>query len=163
MTWYAIRTAPQRELTVHAMLSRKGYAVYLPVETRERRRAKGGRDEISVPMFSGYLFVRYPFSWPHLRAERHIIGIVSVTNDGIASPIDDAQIERLMHGAEAAIARVKASKPRALKTGDLAKVANGPLVGKTVQITNIKGKRARVLLAMFGREVDVGIEALEAA
>ena len=62
MTWYAIRTAPQRELTVHAMLSRKGYAVYLPVETRERRRAKGGRDEISVPMFSGYLFVRYPFS-----------------------------------------------------------------------------------------------------
>ena len=70
MTWYAIRTSPQREMTVHAMLHRKGYAVYLPVETRERRRAKGGRDEISVPMFSGYLFVRYPFSWPHLRADR---------------------------------------------------------------------------------------------
>jgi len=162
--WYAIRTAPQREMTVHAMLRRKGYTVYLPVEEKPcRSRKPAQKATIHVPMFSGYIFVQYPFSWPHLRSERHIIGAVSVTNDGIASPIADDQINRMISGSMAYLAKVKASKPRAVATGDLAKIAYGYLVGQTVTVTNLRGRKARVFLALFGREVEISREALEAA
>jgi transcriptional antiterminator NusG len=57
--WYALWTKSHSEQLVHDQLSALGFTPLLPKITVWSRR-NGQRHVISVPMFSGYLFLRHP-------------------------------------------------------------------------------------------------------
>lgn len=166
MIWYAIRTAPQREFAVEAMLHRKGYEVFLPIEvktkliTRPRRSVK----EVRYAMFIRYLFVGGRFSWLQLLSENHVSGVVGF--DGRPAGIPDAEIARLRSMSGSAIPHKWSVNPhRAVKTGDLAEISTGPFAGQIVKVEGLHGKKARIFLNLFGSRKEVEIDAanLEAA
>jgi transcription antitermination factor NusG len=54
--WYCVRSATRQETKTLARLTEKGYAVFLPCETVQRR--LGGADErVHRPLFPGYMFI----------------------------------------------------------------------------------------------------------
>lgn len=165
--WFAIRVAPQREFTVEAMLRTQGFEVFLPTEVKFRKTIKKGR-RVSIPvsyaMFVRYLFVRKPFSWLHLMAERHITGVVGF--EGVPAPIEDAEIERLRGESGGAVPHRHSVNPhRALRTGELAEICEGVFTGQIVKIEGLHGRKAKVFLNLFGGQklVEIDIAALDAA
>lgn len=165
MTWYAIRTAPQREIAVEAMLRRKGYEVFLPTETKIRRPSIKSRKRLAViyPMFTRYVFIGGGFSWLHLLAERHVTGVVGF--DGAPAPISEAEILKLKNMSGDIPHRHSVNPHRALRTGELAEIQSGPFAGQVVKIEGLLGNKARIFMNLFGvrKLADIELSKLEAA
>lgn len=163
MTYFAIRTAPQRETAVEAALRVKGYDVVLPLEGIRRRakRGSGPRTILWKPMFTRYCFIRGPVPWLHLMAERHVTGVVGF--NGAPSPIADCEIDRLRAMSGFMRPDVSVNKQRAVKTGDMAKISSGPFTGHVVKVTGLSAKKARVFQRLFGseRSVELPVDMLE--
>lgn len=184
MTWYALRTNPQREFTLAGrpdadgvwlpgLLERKGYdQVFCPTETKFRKTMKRGRSmsiPVLYPLFTGYIFIGGSFSWMHLLAEDYIRGVVGFpdgTGQRKYAPISDAEMSRLKAMSGALVPhRRSVNTHRALRVGEFAEIATGPFQGQIVKIEGLHGRKARVFLNLFAtrKEVEIGIEDLEAA
>lgn len=179
MTGYAIRTAPQREKAlagcvnakgdwIKGILQHKGYEVFCPYETKNRRgRGRNGkRFTVTYPMFNGYIFVEGDFSWAQLMEENHVIGFVKMYPSGLAAPISDAEMARLRSLDGAAIPWRKAVNPhKALQAGENAIIKHGQWAGQEIRIEGLNGQTADAMLQLFGGDVRVKIrlDALEAA
>lgn len=179
MNWFAIRTEPQREFAlagrhdkegkwIAGILERKGYTVFLPTERRVKRNIKGGRGkrriEAVYPMFPGYVFVLGNFSWLHLMAETHVVGVVGF--DGTPAPISEAAMLKLKAMAGAMVPNRKSvNTRRSFIAGDMAEISCGPFTGQIVKIESIRGAKAKVLIDLFGtqQEASVLLQNLEAA
>jgi len=166
MTWYAIRTAPQREFTVEAMLRVRGYDVFMPVETKRKRVGRGqGRriKPVSYPMFIRYIFVKGPVPWLHLLATNHVTGVVGF--DGAPAPIDDGAIAKVKAMSADVPHKASVNPHRALREGELAEIMAGPFAGQVVKISGLRGTKARIFLNLFGskKEAEINLEDLEAA
>lgn len=166
MTFYAIRTAPQREITVEAMLRRKGYDAFCPCEVMMRRTRHKRKTlvPVSYPMLTRYVFVRFPFSFLHLMAERHVTGVVGF--DGAPAPIADSEIERLRNmSADAVPYRHSVNPHRALRVGELAEIQSGAFQGQIVKVEGLHGAKAKIMMNLFGTRklVEIATENLEAA
>lgn len=165
MTWYAIRTAPQRELAVEAMLRRKGYTVHLPTETKTRRAGgfKGKRKVVTYPKFTRYIFIKAPFSFLHLMAENHVSSVVGF--DGSPAPITDEKFEAVLSMPSNVPHKHSVNPHRALRTGEMAEITSGPFQGQVVKVQGIYGAKARIFLSLFGngKEVEILLDKLEAA
>lgn len=183
MTWYVLRTTPQKEFAlvgryiqrdeakeaewIAGILERKGYTVFLPTLTARRRigrRAKRRRLDVTYPMFTGYIFVRGPVSWLHLLAENYVLAVVK--RDGCPAVFPDSSIARLKAVSGRAVPNRKASNTRkSFVAGDMAEISSGPFAGQMVPISSIKGKNAKVLIDLFGgvKEAEILLEDLEAA
>ena len=163
MTWYAIRTAPQREIAVEAMLRRKGYDVFLPIEVKSKRMGKKKYVAVTYPMFTRYMFVGGGFSWLHLMAERHVTGVVGF--DGSPAPISDTEIAKLRNMSGDIPHRHSVNPHRALRTGELAEIQTGPFAGQVVKIEGLHGNKARIFMNLFGvrKLAEIELSKLEAA
>lgn len=164
--WFAIRTAAQRERAVELVLSRKGYAVFLPLEfkTRYRGKSRGARKEhqiIALPLFPRYLFVGGEFNWPELMSERHVVGVVGF--NGRPAPIRDEEMNRVREIASSL--PTLEPKKRSPRVGDLVKINGGAFAGHVVKIEGLHGRKARIFMNLFGSRKVVEIDAanLEAA
>jgi len=163
MTWFAIRCAPQREIAVEAMLRRKGYDVFLPIEVKSKKVGKRKYMPVRYPMFGRYIFVGGSFSWLHLMAERHVTGVVGC--DSVPSPIKDEAIEKLRN-MSSAVPHIHSVNPhRALRLGELAEIQVGPFAGQIVKIEGLHGRKASIFINLFGtqKEATINLEDLEAA
>ena len=165
MTWFAIRCAPQREIAVEAMLRRKGYDVFLPIEVKSKKIGKSPKKYKAVvyPMFTRYLFVAAPVPWLHLMAERHVTGVMGC--DCVPSPIKDEAIEKLRN-MSSAVPHIHSVNPhRALRLGELAEIQVGPFAGQIVKIEGLHGRKASIFINLFGtqKEATINLEDLEAA
>ncbi len=93
--WYVVQTRYRFESKVAAELQAKGVETFLPL-WNETHRWSDRQKIISLPLFSGYVFVRFHPSAPWrtrvLRTEG-VIGFVQVHGD--ASPIPARQIDDL--------------------------------------------------------------------
>lgn len=175
VTYYAIRTSPQREFAlagsfnsdgewIDGILERKGFEVFCPTEGHHRRtkRGKGPRRVYMRPMFPRYIFAKA--ANPHLLriADRHIAGVVSYA-DGTPAPIPDHEIVKLkaMSGRIVPDASIK-RRPR---PGEMAKITAGPFQGQLVKVEGLHGRRARIFMNLFGarKEVQISAEQLEVA
>jgi len=56
--WYAIQTRTRRERPTATLLKGKGYEICFPTHVSERR-LSSRTDEVSSPLFPGYLFCRF--------------------------------------------------------------------------------------------------------
>jgi len=184
LTWYAIRTAPQREFLLagrhdefgewkSGLLEKKGYAsVFCPTETKFRKTIKKGR-RVSIPvlypMFCGYIFVGGAFSWLELMAEPHITGVVGFPDEfGNRRPaaISESQMEKLRAMSGGLVPHRRSVNPhRALRVGEMAEIAVGPFAGQVVEIKGIQGRKAKIFVSLFGHATltEIPVADLEAA
>ncbi len=184
MTWYAIRTNPQREFLLAGrydehgewrpgVLEKKGYdQIFCPTETKFRKTLKKGR-RVSIPvlypMFTGYIFVGGKFSWLHLMAENYITGVVGFAGeDGVRrpAPISESEMAKLREMSGGLIPHRRSVNPhRALRVGEMAEISVGPFAGQLVKIEGLHGRKAKVFVKLFGPATmaDVDIGDLEAA
>lgn len=175
--WYAIRTSPQREFAlagrhdedgvwVPGLLERRGYTAFLPTEVKMKRISRHAKrmTPVSYPLFTGYVFVRAPFSFLHLLAERHVQGVVGF--DGQPAPIADAEIARLAAMSGNVVPHRKSVNPHvALRVGERAEITAGPFTGQVVAIAGLHGSKARIFVNLFGsrKEAEIATEHLTAA
>lgn len=184
MTWYAIRTNPQREFLLAGrydehgewrpgVLEKKGYdKVFCPTETKFRKTIKKGR-RVSVPrvysMFVGYIFVGGKFSWQHLLAETHVQGVIGFSDaygNRKPAPISESEMEKLRAMSGGLVPHRRSVNPhRALRIGEMAEIAVGPFAHQIVTIAGLHGTKARVFLNLFNirREVEVDLDMLDVA
>ena len=184
MTWYAIRTNPQREFLLAGrydengewrpgVLEKKGYdQVFCPTETKFRKTIKKGR-RVSIPvlypMFTGYIFVGGRFSWLELMAENYITAAVGFPDEfgrRRPAPISESEMAKLREMSGGLIPHRRSVNPhRAFRVGELAAIAVGPFAHQVVTIAGLHGTKARVFLNLFNvtREVEVDLDMLDVA
>jgi transcription antitermination factor NusG len=184
LTWYAIRTNPQREFLLagrydengewcKGLLEKKGYAqVFCPTETKFRKTIKKGR-RVSIPvlypMFTGYIFVGGTFSWLQLMAENYITGVVGFPdNHGNRrpAPISESEMAKLRAMSGGLVPHKRSVNPhRALRVGELAEISVGPFAGQVVKIEGLHGRKAKIFVNLFGmtKLAEISLADLEAA
>ena len=183
MIWYAIRTAPQRELTLAGrhdengvwlpgLLEKRGYQVFCPTEVKFRKTILKGR-RVSIPklypMFLGYCFVGGKFSWLELMAENHVQGVVGFPDEHgnrRPAPISESEMDKLRAMSGGLVPhRRSVNTHRAFRVGESAAIAVGPFAHQIVTIANLHGSKARVFLNLFNvtREVEVDLDVLDVA
>jgi transcription antitermination factor NusG len=122
--WYALTVKHQHERTVQSALQSKQLTTLVPLY-RARQQWSDRTKEIDVPLFSGYIFCRFPYD------ERVRVlttpGVRRIVGFGDSpTPVDDAEItaiERMMQSTTPI-------RPWPhLKPGDRVRVERGPLRG----------------------------------
>lgn len=168
MTWFALKTEPQKEFAAVRILQRLGYTVFLPIEDKTRRSRGRVRKRfvVTYPMMRSYVFCHFDGHPPWFRIARLnvIIGVVGF--DGRPAAIPDLAIVKLMATSGQSIPhRRSVNTHKALKTGDMAEIISGQFFGQIVPVTGLRGQKAKIMLELFGtkREVDIPLSSLEAA
>lgn len=164
--WYCLRTAPQRELVLEALLRDYGLRTFCPVETKWRRIGmKQKRTPYAFAMLPRYLFVSGDDPWAIIRAHRHrgVQGVVGVAGRPVAIP--ERAIERLARISGAPIPTRSTPIRRSFAVGDKVEILAGPLAAQIVEVARIKGRTAEVIISMLGgdRPAEIPLECLEAA
>lgn len=185
LTWYALRTDPQREKLVRTLFKRKGHIVYLPAKVIKGHRRRGGAKRRIVPLMPGYVMVQadnYPLQlgrdatrqdrdrmarWYAEQRSMVMISVLAVRHvRGVFGPIDDAKVETLRRVIkdEVALDAVRRT-PKRLKIGGDARIKVGPYAGTTAKVSFMRGGNAKLLIWLMGseREVTARIENVEAA
>jgi transcriptional antiterminator NusG len=124
--WYAIRTRSRHEKMVSDQLERQGIENFLPLVKRNRKWSDRIQ-EVELPLFSGYNFVRLAFS----SAERlrvlkthGVAGFVGINGYGTAIPESQIQdVRTLLSG------NVPFEEHPFLKVGQRVRIRGGALDG----------------------------------
>jgi len=124
--WFAVWTRSRQEKVAAAMLEVVGVQHFLPLKS-ELRQWSDRKQMVTVPLFSGYLFVRL-----NQKADRRLQvlkapGIVGfVGNSKGPQSIPDQQIEDIR---TVLARRIECSVLPSLEEGERVRVVRGPLVG----------------------------------
>lgn len=155
--WFCAITQPRQEDRADEELRRQGFVTFLPT-VWERRTKNRKIIRVEVPMFDGYIFVRFDpvrDPWgviPNTRGIRDA-GLLGM-RPGRPSPVPAALIDFIAtHAAELNadfVARAKASL-----NGRTLLVTAGAWSGFQGVCTMHRNDRVRVLLTLFGRPTEV--------
>lgn len=124
--WFAVWTRSRQEKAAAALLQMLGVRYFLPLKS-ELRQWSDRTQAVSVPLFSGYLFVRINLTKDSRLQVLKTSGIAGFVGNGAGpSPIPDRQIEDihtvLTRWPECTVIPI-------LEEGDYVRVVRGPLVG----------------------------------
>ena len=167
-TWYAFRTAPQKEFAVRAIMDRIGIPCAVPTETKLRRSRKRREkpEPHKYPMLIGYVFLAFDGEppWYHLFGELRCLKSV-VGFDGRPARFSDDAIAELLGRQGQAIPHTRSVNTRvSFVPGDTVLVSSGPLRGYEGRVETVIGERARLQLQILGLSaIDIPISNLEAA
>jgi transcription antitermination factor NusG len=124
--WFAVWTRSRQEKVAAAMLGTLGVQHFLPLKS-EVRQWSDRKQIISVPLFSGYLFVRMN---PRNDSRLQVLktpGIAGFVGNNMGPlPIPDQQIEDIRRVLSL---QVDCIVLPLLEEGDLVRVVRGPLAG----------------------------------
>ncbi|MFN3622682.1 MAG: transcriptional activator RfaH [Hyphomicrobium sp.] len=153
--WYVVASQPLKEARAESNLCRQGYEVWLPKLLRERRHARR-IDRAMVPMFPGYLFVRFDPDVQPWRAINGTFGVRHLIVQGDRPrPILGDFVDRLKEAAdESGIVGLQGAE--ALRSGHRLRLLTGPFadtVGTLVRLA--QRDRVAMLLDLLGREVEI--------
>ncbi len=150
LNWYVLRTRPRSEYLAARALEREGFERYFPQLVTSKRGA--GRTE--MPLFPGYLFVRYDFNDATRASVQRLSGILGwVKFNGHAPSIPDevvAEIDRRVESVNRA-----GGLWRRFRIGDKVRVVSGKMEGLAQVLEEPDSARSpvRVLLEFMGRLV----------
>jgi transcriptional antiterminator RfaH len=152
--WYIVHCKIRAERLTADALGRKGFEVFLPMETCEITHARK-KQIVSRPLFRGYLFVRLDKERPRFADVRKTHGVHwLVTNVGKPVVVPDKIIEALQEReTEGDFDRTKPKKP-GLQAGDQVRIKEGPfadLVGEIMALPS--ERRIDVLLNLYNRKI----------
>src|ERR1035437_6403668 len=89
--WYAIHTRSNFEQRVAGELGRKGFESYLP-SYQETHQWRDRKKKVAVPLFPGYVFVRFVDSLELRMPVLHTTGVVRILgNGGMIEAVPDEQ------------------------------------------------------------------------
>ncbi len=153
--WFAVSTRSRQEKVAAAMIESLGVANYLPLKT-ESRQWSDRKQKVTIPIFSGYLFVRmHLLDGSKLRVLK-VPGVVAfVGNSSGPLPIPDQQIEAIRavvaHGMECAVHSL-------LEEGSLVRVVRGALAGVEGRLIRLNSaSRLVISIEMIHRSLSVSI------
>jgi transcriptional antiterminator NusG len=161
--WYVVQTRYRFENKVASQLQSKGVEVFLPL-LNETHRWSDRQKIISIPLFSGYVFVRLQPSAPwrtgpwHTRVLRTdgVMGFVQVHGD--ASPIPDRQIDDLRR---LLTQKLPCALHAFLRVGQRVRIRGGCLDGLEGILAQSTQKTLVISLECIQRSVAVTLEGYE--
>jgi transcription antitermination factor NusG len=154
--WYALYTRHQHEKTVAHLLTGKGFETFLPLYTAFHR-WKNGVQQLSLPLFPGYVFLQSPVErWLPVLTTPGIHSIVGF--GGTPAMIPRSEIEAIRRVIESP---VNAEPHPFIKCGDRARIIAGPLQGLEGVLLRKKNQWKFLLsVEMLERSVAVEVDAL---
>lgn len=124
--WFAVWTRSRHEKSAATMLATLGVPHFLPLKS-EVHKWSDREQTVTVPLFSGYLFVRINLTKDNRLRVLNSSGIAGfVGNHAGPLPIPDHQIEDIRTVLET---RVECTVIPVLNEGDRVRVLRGPLAG----------------------------------
>ncbi len=156
--WFALWTASHCEQLVYDQLAAKGYEAFLPT-IREWSRRAGARHLISVPMFSGYLFLHHRLdkrSYIDVVGLRGVVRILGERWDRLA-PVADAEIEAIQRLQHSELALMPYPY---LRDGQRVRIVDGALAGVEGLLVRHKANRDLLVISinLLNRSVAVEVE-----
>ncbi|MGH9547667.1 MAG: UpxY family transcription antiterminator [Terriglobales bacterium] len=156
--WYVVQTRYRFESKVAAQLQGKGVETFLPV-LNETHRWSDRQKVISLPLFSGYVFVRLPRSTPARTKVLHTEGVMGfVQVHGDASPIPSRQIDDLRR---LLAHQLPCALHAFLKIGQRVRIRGGCLDGLEGILAQSTQKTLVISIECIERSVAVRIEGYE--
>lgn len=156
--WYAIQTRYRFENKIAAQLQSKGVETFLPV-FNEVHRWTDRQKTISLPLFSGYVFVRLHTSAPSRANVLHTEGVIGFVNvHGEASPIPSRQIDDLR---TLLAQKLPCSLHAFLKVGQRVRIRGGCLHGLEGILAQSGPKTLVISIECIQRSMAVTIEGYE--
>jgi transcription antitermination factor NusG len=142
--WFAVWTRSRQEKVAAAVLQMSGVQYFLPLKS-ELRQWSDRKQTVSVPLFSGYLFVRMnPTKDSRLRVLK-APGIAGFVGNGAGPlPIPDQQIEDVR---TVLTQQVQCTTIPILEEGDRVRVVRGPLAGVQGRLLQCKST-SRLLISI---------------
>jgi transcription antitermination factor NusG len=165
--WLVLLVPPAKERTAEVMLSAAGLTIFLPTEVRMCRVSRHAkrREPREFPALPRYLFlgVRGFIPWNDIRRYRAVIQQVLGWNGNPICLEEEAMVKMLTAMGEMEAAAN--ARPRQITVGDHCRILSGPFANHKVRIEEIRGKRARIIINLFGddRPAEIQIEALQIA
>lgn len=154
--WYAVRTRSNFEKRVAEELSVKGVHCYLPC-LREIRLWKDRRKEVSQPLFSGYVFVRFADTGEERLRVLKTFGVVNILGQGSRlEPIPDQEIASV----QAMLAsNLRCAAHPLLREGCRVRLRRGALKGLEGLLVRFKnGFRLVVSIGLLSQSVSAEVD-----
>lgn len=165
-SWVILRVKPRTEFETAEALSAQGRDALVPFERKYRR---FGRHRARVlccyPLFPCYVFAEWPengHSASH-SVIRSVLGVMTVDERPYRLSVAEIAWVRTLSDGQTEVAGLNIH--HALRAGQWAQIAEGPMVGLAGYIDAIRGSRASVLMEMLGvwRSVEIPLDVLEVA
>jgi transcription elongation factor/antiterminator RfaH len=158
LRWYVVRTQPQREKQVEAVLRQRGVEMYLPRILSRKKDRLGQR--LYEPLFPGYAFARLALdsqSWLQARSAPGVSYFLGTRSQGKPVPVPDDLVQEIRDKAEAHLLR---GWQPGIKSGDRVVICGGPFAGLEAVFDGVLSPsgRSRVLVQMLTRLVPVELE-----
>jgi transcription antitermination factor NusG len=171
--YYAVRVAPRTEIEVERRLAKRGNATILPIEFKWVRVSGRGRwrEKRPYPMLPRYVFAGFEGwdDWYRLLRELagqgldgQVQGIVAF--GGRRDPLPEREVRFLASLPSLPPEGLPATNiHKALRSGGMAEIVDGPFAGQTVRVDSVARRRAKVLLKVLNgmHLVEVPLTALE--
>lgn len=158
--WYVVQTRYRFETRIAAQLQSKGIETFLPL-LNETHRWSDRQKSVSLPLFSGYVFVRLSPSAPvrtSVLRTQGVIGFVNANSHGEASPVPPAQIDDLRR---LLAQKVPCALRAFLKVGHRVRIRGGCLDGLEGILAQSTQKTLVISVECIQRSVAVTIEGYE--
>jgi transcription termination/antitermination protein NusG len=153
--WFAVWTRSRQEKAAAAMLGTLGVENFLPLRSEVRQWSDRKRI-VTVPLFSGYLFVRMNRRMDEKLRVLKVPGVAGfVVNSSGPLPVPDQQLEAVrtavLHGKDLTVHAL-------LEEGDWVRVVRGPLAGVEGRLMRINASSRLVIsIQMIHRSLAVTI------
>jgi transcription antitermination factor NusG len=152
--WYAIHTRSRHEKQVQRLLREKTIESFLPLR-REVHRWRDRYQQVELPLFSGYVFVRMvPEPEERLRVLRTVgvVRIVGFAQNDAAIPDEQIETLRRLMASDAPLHR-----HRYLRVGQRIKVISGTLSGVEGTLVRLR-KSDRLVISIAQIRQSVAVE-----
>jgi transcription antitermination factor NusG len=155
LMWYALQTRSNSERLVYRVLDEKGYELFLPMYSEQRRWSDRVK-QINIPLFPGYVFCRLDSHnrLPILQSP----GVVRIVGNGnLPIPIAEEEIEAVKNVVKSTLPYIPWPS---LVPGHRVVVDRGPLMGLQGVLLRVRqGHRLVVSINMLQRAVAVELDA----
>ena len=139
--WFAVYTRFRREKLVQRILEEKGIEVYLPIQKFTRRYTRKVR-EVSIPLFSCYVFVKIvQDQYIKVLETENVVRFIQFKKNLIAIPEKEIEIVRRVVGESIPIAVTE----EYWQQGDQVEVIAGQLTGLKGKLIHQNGKQKFVI------------------
>lgn len=150
--WYVVQARPRQERRAEENLRRQGFEPFLPTVITTARRGRMFKNRV-VPLFSGYLFVRFCADsdpWRQIFGTYGVTRLICAGERPIAVPQD--LVDELLAGSAGL------NRP-IFGPGDRVRISSGPFAGLTAQLVQMSSAgRVRVLLSVLGGEIPLDLK-----
>ncbi len=173
IVWYAVFVLSGKEFPAQKVLRHWAACIYLPLCRKWRRLNRYKRDKIKIayPAVAGCLFVgfeRGQESWFDIfRSVNSVYGVLGVNGRPVV--LDGSRLAAFVNDNRILFDVAEEEKfmrtYHEFKIGDRVQIVDGPFGGHVVDVRDIKGKNAYILLNLLGgiQNVEISLDKLEKA